>query len=629
MHATMARLVTGTMIVLFLVACRATPIATVLGVTIDGGDQSTALGSVLELTATVETTGNAADAVIWTSSDETVATIDSGGRVTSLTTGTTAIAATSVDDPTMSDTRTVTVEAGAHRASASAVRLLGPISSADAGRRHRAVVQWAGTHDLSFQNPGWTGNPYDVLATATFAHATEPSVTTELFFNGGDEWVARFRGSALGAWSYTTSSTESNLDGHAGSIEVIRAPSNRLGPVEADGELLVRRRDNGAETIVVQPFGFDADVEFDHIGMLSTDDAIRASQIQSIFDNVQDAGMDGLKAYLYHNMLEFGSKTNGHRSTDPDRFAFQVVEEVLAEASNRGMYLHFWFWGDGESNSASDGLIGGINGTVDRRLQRYVAARLGPISGWIGAYGFDLGEWVTEQQVRDWASYVRSRSGWHNLLMARETIYDSGGSFLMGADKLDVYSNDDRPLLHDQNFYDQAVDRLTEFGGFPVMFERRFQYLRDGVWDAVQTRRSMWQFSIAGVGAVYGEKSDGSYPAADEARFRVHQRFWSTRHVSPRVQVAKLTSEYAMRSSDADRYVVYQENTGTVSLPLAGLASAKTAVAIDADSETYTEVSLGRLTPGDQTWDAPYASDWVVAVGFDEPVGVDVERVRR
>jgi hypothetical protein len=63
-------------------------------------------------------------------------------------------------------------------------------------------VEWAGTHDLSFQNPGWTGNAYDVLATATFTHATEPSVTTELYFNGGDEWVARFRGSALGAWSY-------------------------------------------------------------------------------------------------------------------------------------------------------------------------------------------------------------------------------------------------------------------------------------------------------------------------------------------------------------------------------------------------------------------------------------------
>jgi hypothetical protein len=97
-----------------LIACGSS--GTVTSVTIDGGDRTIILGDALTLTATVAITGNASQAVTWTSSNQTVATIAPDGQVTSLTTGTTLITATSTSDPTKSDTITLTIDpAGALR----------------------------------------------------------------------------------------------------------------------------------------------------------------------------------------------------------------------------------------------------------------------------------------------------------------------------------------------------------------------------------------------------------------------------------------------------------------------------------------------------------------------------------
>ena len=82
----------------------------VTNLTIDGGDRTIVLGDPLSLTATITTTGAANDAITWTSSDQTVATIDATGTVTSITDGTTDLTASSVFDPTQSDTITLTID---------------------------------------------------------------------------------------------------------------------------------------------------------------------------------------------------------------------------------------------------------------------------------------------------------------------------------------------------------------------------------------------------------------------------------------------------------------------------------------------------------------------------------------
>ena len=88
MHPTFTRLIAG-LAVATLVACGSPPPAnTVTSVTIDGGDRTIVFGDPLTLTATVDTTGSASSTVTWSSSNETVATIDATTRDTASGVGT-------------------------------------------------------------------------------------------------------------------------------------------------------------------------------------------------------------------------------------------------------------------------------------------------------------------------------------------------------------------------------------------------------------------------------------------------------------------------------------------------------------------------------------------------------------
>jgi len=111
------------LLALFLSACGQTPTTTttptpkpgVNSVAIDGGNFSLAEHAATTLTATVSVTGSASKAVVWSSSNSAVASIDpDSGEVTATgAAGQTAqITATSIANTTVSDTVTITVNAG-------------------------------------------------------------------------------------------------------------------------------------------------------------------------------------------------------------------------------------------------------------------------------------------------------------------------------------------------------------------------------------------------------------------------------------------------------------------------------------------------------------------------------------
>lgn len=90
-----------------------TETAGITSVTVSPSTATVAAGGTVQLSATVVATGFAPQGVVWSSADETVATVDSNGIVTVLAdataTDTVAITATSVFDNTKSDSCTVTV----------------------------------------------------------------------------------------------------------------------------------------------------------------------------------------------------------------------------------------------------------------------------------------------------------------------------------------------------------------------------------------------------------------------------------------------------------------------------------------------------------------------------------------
>lgn len=92
-------------------ACAVTVVVPVTGVTLDKTTHTMPDGTTVSLVATVAPADATNKAVIWTSSDATVATVSDAGLVTALKPGTTTITATSAADNTKSATCGVTVTA--------------------------------------------------------------------------------------------------------------------------------------------------------------------------------------------------------------------------------------------------------------------------------------------------------------------------------------------------------------------------------------------------------------------------------------------------------------------------------------------------------------------------------------
>ena len=85
----------------------------------------------------------------------------------------------------------------------------------------RTVTMWAPYLEWSLSNPTFSGNPFDVVASATFVHGTSGETRlTEMFYDGGNTWKFRFTGTRVGTWTFSTTSSDADLNGHNGTITV-------------------------------------------------------------------------------------------------------------------------------------------------------------------------------------------------------------------------------------------------------------------------------------------------------------------------------------------------------------------------------------------------------------------------
>jgi len=80
---------------------------------------------------------------------------------------------------------------------------------------------WAPYVEWSFENPTYSGNPFDLMASAKFTHMASGEVhTTELFYNGDNTWKLRFAGTRTGEWTFTTTSADPDLNNRSGIVTI-------------------------------------------------------------------------------------------------------------------------------------------------------------------------------------------------------------------------------------------------------------------------------------------------------------------------------------------------------------------------------------------------------------------------
>lgn len=483
-------------------------------------------------------------------------------------------------------------------------------TATDFGTKSGAL--WAPYVEWSIDNVSWSGNAFDVVAEVAFSHqGSDHATTTEMFYSGGSSWKFRFAGTRIGVWDFTTSSSNGNLDGHTGSVEIAANDNADMrGFMLIQGHKFVRQ--SGEDDVE----GFIPNIWMNYREEYAGPEGKKAcgwTPIQyvmgnsgrwnSLLDQAWDHGCNGVQVLPQRDMMDPGGENNPHLEN------FQAMEEAIVAAHKRGMFVHLFMWGDTRRGWTPPD---GINSDSDKRLNRYIAARLGPLPGWYASLGFDLMEWADESKVEAWAEHLQRKLGWYHPLGARKE-----GSFEAS---LPIYSTDDRIS---ENWYSGTRRNFEAGGNKPVEYSRRFAYLRDNVWTMDATREAFWGFALAGgAGSIWGHYPDGC-PAHKEGNYpnpeqlRTHRRFWQHRFLPELEPDGVHDGVITAKTNDESHWILYKESTSSMTVDLSGMNSSQPAIAVDCKAD-YAETDLGTLQPENRTITFDHSSDWAVAVGdFD------------
>jgi len=469
-------------------------------------------------------------------------------------------------------------------------------------------IEWEEDVDIYLENP------FDIEAEVTFTHQESGEERrTFMYYKGADTWGFRFTGTRVGEWRYRTSSEEGDLDGLDGVIYVAENPDpDAKGFLTHVGnQFAIQTGSNGelsAHVFTVYMNLMDEKPELEPSIYRG-----RRYIFEELLTEAEEQGFNTVFMPINHSWLQLGAATSAdHTSTEPDLETFALLDRLLEIARSRNMRIHFWMWGDESSGLTPTDLSGGINGEVDTRLQRYIAARLGAVPGWSMTYGYNLLSWVTEFQVNQWAQTINDRSFWPHMLFARG--YASGQ--LTGRS----YSSTDAPVRTSYGgplSYDEIVEDFNSDTTRPHFYERRFTYestLGEGTWTMDTTRRTLWWTMMAGgVGSFWGYRAEGPGPYPNPEQLATFHRFWEDRYTLGMRRVNNLTNGYGIASESGDTLIFYGDETSSFNLNLDGVGRQFNLIAVDTRLE-YAELDQGVIEPVNQTWEAPYASDWALVL---------------
>jgi hypothetical protein len=372
---------------------------------------------------------------------------------------------------------------------------------------------------------------WDVEGSCTWTHEESAAQRTSLVWYSGssDTYVYRFGGSLPGRWSCTTSSPVAALDGLALSAEV--TPSghpNRTGwSGRMSDEPTAWARQAGPTGALTKRTPIL--IMMPAVRRWHEDAAGMRAFAAEFNDNHGFNG--GHISTIGPSWFEIGSSAPLRDAPPaPDVRTFAAIEAAASEWSEPGGWLHLWMWGKGETGDFST-LPGGHDGAHSRRLNRYVAARLGPVPGWSMGIGWDVEFWADEAKVKWWLDdLVPQLGGWHHWIGLRYSDSDvengrdpdpaNEGRYLARGVRWNTLRPGTEQYAGWEHWATTTSDEEIEAGlaaipDRPMMSEDRFRR-RDGAWpqkdmaadDEILTEIPRW--ASHGVGAIYGRLIDGA-----------------------------------------------------------------------------------------------------------------------
>lgn len=321
-------------------------------------------------------------------------------------------------------------------------------------------------------------------------------------------------------------------------------------------------------------------------------------------------GFNGIHISVFGQWFHIGDNLVTENDSVPDPRTFEKLAMIIQKVYNAGGSTYLWVWGDHDRRWTSKSTKDGIMGRQEKAVMDMIAEKLGPLNGWYMGYGFDLWEWVGGEELKKWHDYMWAKPGWNKLLGARAS-----------KNELDqIYEGlDFSDYEYHKPWYDELVKMINARPDKPSLSGDRYRIRNNPPsrwpekdYNEEETRRGLWHHIMAGgVGAIWGNlDSTGIY--SNKEQLKCFSVFWNDHKRFRRDMVVdnSLTNGYCLRESD-NYFVYYAEDTGRIEFKFTG--KPRRVVAVDT-KESYAEIDLGIKKPGDHLFEAPYISDWAIAV---------------
>lgn len=378
-----------------------------------------------------------------------------------------------------------------------------------------------------------TLNPFDVRAYVQFTHEqTGATRRTGLFFDGAAHYKFRFTGNSVGQWRFESFGLDPYYSGWHGQVEVTE-DDQFAGFIENKNGYWWQ---SGSKRYLTPQYLMYGNPRF------IADNPQAVSQIPALLEQQGFSGIHIVPLCTWFNI----DVSVCAEDSNPDPRTFDALETAISQTYRHGGVVHLWMWGDHQRSQTPLSLRheGGLNGVADLRLQRYLAARLGPLPGWTMGYGFDLWEWVEESDLNLWHTKLHSEMGWSHLLGGR----GAKNQITQISDRLDYASFEQHRPGADG--YDAARAYTQER---PIFSEDRFRYRgaqqRPKDYLPQEMALEMWRSALhGGIANIWGSLvvpghntlnpsiADAKLPSSpflEPTGFVNFQRFFQTRFVPP------------------------------------------------------------------------------------------------
>lgn len=351
-----------------------------------------------------------------------------------------------------------------------------------------SIGKWR-RHVVTLPNNSYSGNPFELEVNATFTHiGTGTELTLPGYYAGNGAWKIGFMPTLIGDWTYTTSSTDADLNRVTGAVTSVR--SNHPGMLKADTRYPKKWKFTDGPYVVPIGLQFSVMLEETSISGFAAAANFLADEVKGRLFNFR----------LSPNDIAFDDV--GARTFDLS--LWDRLEQRMEILTQRGLGVSVMLYTD---DSGRPGFGG--RSSAEALLIRYTVARLAGYPSVFFNTGIDIAEYRSSADV-DWIGVQLAALDPYDHPRSSRYGGGSGGS-IMAARNFDSHGSSTAPIGPLVTFFESA-------DGIPVSVDDNWgeQFSR-GNFSPSDIRRAFWKITVAGgLGSHVRDDTKTDFPNAND-----------------------------------------------------------------------------------------------------------------